>query len=126
MWIIESIVSILAIYFDFLHQILRLNLIVLWCFLLDGIILLPITAPTSHDESYPVNHCPLTVPRPLFRLQRAATEHASSASAAAHACSDRSINFERVAIAQQVHSKRTTIKAINCFCVIWYNVCAGA
>ncbi len=49
-WTFKSIVSILAIYFDFVHQLLRLNLIVLWCFLLDGIILLPITAPTTANQ----------------------------------------------------------------------------
>ncbi len=37
LWTVNSIVSILAIYFDFEHRLLRLNLIALWCFLLDAI-----------------------------------------------------------------------------------------
>ena len=121
-WTIKSIVSILAIYFDFVHQLLRLNLIVLWCFLLDGIILLPITAPTRSDENYPVNHCQPTVPRPLsrvcsdFSVQQTWTEHAE------HQLPQRPFN-ERVAIAQQVHSKCTAIKLLLCDlvqCVCWY------
>ncbi len=56
-WTVDSIVSILAIYFDCVHRLLSLNLIVLWCFRLDGIILLLITDLTRHNESYLVNHC---------------------------------------------------------------------
>jgi hypothetical protein len=47
---VDSIVSILTIYYDFAHGLSRPNLIVLSCFLLDGIFLLPVTAPTRRDE----------------------------------------------------------------------------
>ncbi len=42
--IVDSIVSIFTFYFDFAHRLSRLNLIVLWCFVIDGIIILPITS----------------------------------------------------------------------------------
>ena len=51
-WTVDSIVSILTIYYDFAHGLSRPNLIVLSCFLLDGIFLLPVTAPTRRDEIY--------------------------------------------------------------------------